>query len=273
MNKFQIRSLLTLLVLSIVVTATLSLTAKKFSSSRHVGETFQDCPECPTMVYLPSGSFQMGSNENTFEEPIHNVTIKQFSMGETEVTFDQWDACFNAKGCSHRPDDEGKGRGTQAVIDVSWNDVQEYTKWLNTKTGNNYRLPSESEWEYAARAGTTTTYSWGNSINCSQAKYFDYNDECDIVESKGFVKSFNPNNFGLYDMHGNVWEYVEDKWHDDYKGSPNDGSAWNSGTSKKSVIRSGSRFHFPEFLRSATRNSSILKNRQIMYGFRVALDK
>ncbi len=232
-----------------------------------VGKTFADCSDCPTMVYLPSGSFQMGSNEADNEKPIHTVNIQQFAMGQSEVTFAQWDACYNAGGCSEKADDEGWGRGNRPVINVSWNDAQEYTKWLSQKTGKSYRLPSESEWEYAARAGSRTKYSWGDSISCSQARYVYF--DCDSNSTKP-VKFYDKNAFGLYDMHGNVWEWIEDKWHDNYNGAPTDGSAWTSGGSTYRVLRGGSWVNALNDLRSAFRGGNSTTTRVKFYGFRLA---
>jgi formylglycine-generating enzyme required for sulfatase activity len=232
-------------------------------------EIFQDCTDCPNMVVIPAGSFQMGSNESDDEEPIHKTYIKQFSMSQTEVTFEQWDICFNAGGCSHNPQDEGWGRGQRPVINVSWNDAQEYIQWLNRETGKKYRLPSESEWEYAAHAGSANIYSWGDSINCKLA---DYND--DKCNSKGTspVKSYAKNKFGLYDMHGNVWEWVEDKWHNNYNEAPSNGSAWISGNSTHRVLRGGSWYQGAMELRSAFRDYFTPTNRAFNNGFRLARD-
>ncbi|MEZ5471360.1 MAG: SUMF1/EgtB/PvdO family nonheme iron enzyme [Marinicella sp.] len=233
------------------------------------GDTFKDCIDCPEMVVIPAGSFRMGSNKKTDEQPIHTVNIKQFAMSTTEVTFAQWDACYNAGGCSRKPNDHGWGRGNRPVIMVSWNDAKEYSKWLSNKTGKSYRLPSESEWEYAALAGSSSKYSWGDSISCSQAKYGWRGDHC---PGKGTspVKSYAKNAFGLYDMHGNVWEWVEDRWHDNYLGAPADGSARTSSSDSKRVLRGGSWDFNPSYLRSATRSRLDPTSRGYDYGFRLS---
>jgi formylglycine-generating enzyme required for sulfatase activity len=233
-------------------------------------EIFTDCADCPNMVVIPAGSFQMGSSESNDEKPIHKVYIKQFSMSQTEVTFEQWDLCYNAGGCSHNPQDEGWGRGLRPVINVSWNDAQEYIRWLNRETSKIYRLPSESEWAYAAYAGSTAMYSWGESINCKLA---DYND--DKCNSKGTspVKSYAKNKFGLYDMHGNVWEWVEDKWHNNYNEAPTNGSAWTIGGSSHRVLRGGSWKQGAMELRTAFRDYFTPTSRAFNNGFRLAQDK
>lgn len=242
------------------------ITIKEPSSS-----IYKDCAQCPTMVVLPSGSFNMGNNDGREDEkPVHRVKIKQFAMGQTEVTFNQWDGCYNAGGCKHKAGDEGWGRGSLPVINVSWDDAQEYIKWISNKTGKSYRLPSEAEWEYAARAGSTTKYSWGDNISCSQADY-NYNI-CNIIGTSP-VKSYSANSFGLYDMHGNVWERVEDKFNKDYNGAPKDGSAWISGYSAFRVLRGGSWKDSAAYLRSADRKSNTVNNRNNIDGFRLAKDK
>ena len=188
------------------------------------GAVFRDCPACPEMVVIPAGTFQMGSpaseaGRDDDEGPRREVTLRSFAMGVTEVTFDEWDACVRGGGCSgYRPDDQGWGRGSRPVINVSWGDVQAYVRWLSESTEAAYRLPSESEWEYAARAGTTTPFHTGSTISTDQANYngnYTYGSG-----SRGryrgrttSVGTFAPNAFGLYDVHGNVREWVEDCWH------------------------------------------------------------
>ena len=223
------------------------------------GSGFRDCPECPEMVVVPAGSFLMGSlpgeiDRDGDEGPRHRVTIaRPFSVGAYEVTFAQWDACRRAGGCSHNPDGQGWGRGTRPVVDVSWHDAQQYVRWLSRKTGERYRLLSESEWEYVARAGTTTRYWWGGAIARSRAN-------CDGCGSRwdgrrtAPVGTFRPNAFGLYDVHGNVWEWVQDCEHGSYSGAPSDGRAWTTGGScGRRAIRGGSWETLPRYLRSANR--------------------
>ena len=230
------------------------------------GQKFRDCAECPEMVVVPSGRFMMGSSEYSFERPVHEVTIGElFAVGVYEVTFDEWDACRRGGGCSHNPSDQGWGRGTRPVINVSWEDAQQYVRWLSNKTGERYRLLSASEWEYVARAGTTTAYHFGGGISPSQANY----DRSGHVKTVP-VGSYPGNGFGLHDVHGNVWEWVEDCWNDSYRGAPSDGSAWTSGDCSIRVLRGGSWDDYPEVLRSAGRGWSDVGIRRNYIGFRVA---
>ncbi len=250
-----------------------------------VDKTFRDCPQCPEMVVLPAGEFLMGSpasEEGRYDDegPQHRVTIaKPFAVGKYEVTFAEWDVCRRAGGCSHNPepDDEGWGRVNRPVINTNWNDAQKYVQWLSRKTGKGYRLLSESEWEYAARAGTTTPFHFGDTISTGQANY-----DGDEVYGSGrrgvnrertvVVGSFPANSFGLYDMHGNVWEWMEDCWHANYVGAPADGSAWTSGCdiNDARVLRGGSWSGEPESLRSVYRTWNPTGNRDNNVGFRVA---
>ena len=230
----------------------------------------------PEMVVIPAGRFRMGclSNDDACfsdEKPDHEVTIaRAFALGVREVTFAQWDACVEGGGCGgHRPEDEGWGRGDRPVINVSWEDAQSYVTWLSRETGESYRLPSESEWEYAARAGTATKYSWGNEIGVNRANCDGCGSRWDNQRTAP-VGSFAPNGFGLYDMHGNVWEWVEDCWNGSYAGAPSDGGAWRSGDCAKRVLRGGSWGGNPRDLRAAGRFRSSAGIRFISLGFRVA---
>ncbi len=235
----------------------------------------------PEMVTIPAGSFLMGSPADeperaSVEGPQHQVKVAAFELGKTEVTFDEWDACVAAGGCQHQPDDAGWGRSRRPVINVSWNDAQTYVAWLKRETGERWRLPTEAEWEYAARAGTTTPFSTGACITTRQANYIgndDYNNcgaKTGVYLSKTQpVKSYPPNPWGLYDLHGNVWEWVEDCYHDSYKGAPTDGSAWTQSPCPGRVLRGGSWGTSPWALRSATRSRSVPGGRYGS-GFRVA---
>ncbi len=243
------------------------------------GQAFRDCPECPLMVVVPSGSFRMGCLSNNWdcfpdEFPAHAVTIAQpFAMGAHEVTFAQWEACVAGGGCGgHQPDDRGWGRGDRPVIDVSWEDARAYASWLSSRTGHGYRLPSESEWEYAARSGTVTKHWWGDEIGVNRANCAGCGSQWD-GQSTAPVGSFAASPWGLHDMHGNVWEWVEDCWNGDYEGAPSDGSAWNPGNCNLRVVRGGSWADSlsPWNLRSADRNWGIPGSRSyIIVGFRVA---
>ena len=229
------------------------------------------------MVPIPGGSFRMGDlsgNGEDYEVPVHVVTIAPFEMGKHEVTFSQWDACV-ADGECPRASDAGLGRGNRPVINVSWDDVQGFIAWLNARTGVDYRLPTESEWEYAARAGSESKYSWGDFIGSNRANCYGY-DECgDRWEKTAPVGSFASNAWGLHDMHGNVDEWVEDCWNDSYVGAPGDGSAWRSGDCSRRVIRGGSwNTDYAWDLRSADRSWDARSSRNVnSVGFRVARDK
>ena len=227
-------------------------------SPRAVGSTFRDCAGCPEMVVVPSGSYLMGSLENDpfggpDESPAHLVTIgAPFAVGVHEVTFAQWDACYRAGGCSHRADDQGWGRGTRPVVDVSWDDAQEYVRWLSGETGRSYRLPSEAEWEYVASAGTGTRYWWGNASGDNRANCDRCGSPWDDRQTAP-VGSFSPNAFGLHDVHGNVWERVQDCRNDSYVGAPSDGSAWETGNCNARGVRGGGWKSIPLVMRAANR--------------------
>jgi len=243
--------------------------------------SFKDCAECPDMVRVPAGEFTMGSPAS---EPFrgfeveHPVKIeKPFALSKYEVTFDEWDACVKDGGCDGpAPDDQGWGRGKRPVIDVTWDEAKSYVEWLSKKTGKKYRLPSESEWEYAARAGTKTAFSYGPTISSAQANYDGstaYGDgpvgmnRMQTTE----VGSFPPNAFGLYDMHGNVWEWLEDCFQDGYEGAPANGAPFMTPECGGHVLRGGSWEDHPAELRSASRVGSSRDEQSWSDGFRVAL--
>ena len=239
-------------------------------------DTFRDCAECPHMVVVPDGMYRMGSprweeGRDDGEGPMHDVIIGQpVAVGMYEVTFAEWDACRREGGCSHDPSDQGWGRENRPVVDVSWEDAQEYVRWLWTKTGQKYRLLSESEWEYAARGGSRSRYQWGDEMPANGANCAGCGSLWDGA-STAPAGSFSANAFGLYDMHGNVWEWVEDCWHDDYAGAPSDGSAWLvAGDCDRRVLRGGSFFTSPPLVRSAYRSQDPSRTRLKLVGFRVA---
>jgi formylglycine-generating enzyme required for sulfatase activity len=241
-------------------------------------DTFKECDACPEMVVVPRGSFTMGSPTSEEgrlrdEGPQRRVTLaRPFAAGKFAVTFDEWDACVADSGCNgYKPHDEGWGRGKQPVIYVSWYDAKAYTAWLSRKTGKAYRLLSEAEREYVTRAGTTTPYWWGASIATSQANYnenYMFGAKEEYRKRTVAVDSFQPNPFGLYQVHGNVWEWTEDCWNDSYNGAPADGSAWVSGDCKQRVLRGGSSGTHRWRLRAANRNG-VLPVRDYNVGFRV----
>ena len=239
------------------------------------GSTFREAlrsgGEGPEMVVIPAGRFRMGclsNDEDCFgsEKPVHEVTIATpFALSAHEVTFEDYDRFTYP----NKVDDEGWGRGTRPVINVSWDDAQDYVEWLSAQTGGEYRLPSESEWEYAARAGTTTKYSWGDEIGVNRANCdnFDCGDRFEYTAPAG---SFRANGFGLHDMHGNVNEWVADCRNGSYSGAPTDGSAWLHGECGVRVLRGGSWVGNPRYHRAAFRDwvTTVVRNYNV--GFRVA---
>ena len=240
------------------------------------------------MVSISGGTFRMGdlSGEGDDDErPVHTVTVPAFRMGKYEVTFALWDACVADGGCGgYYPDDEGWGRGNRPVINVSWDDAQLFIDWLNGETGGRFRLPTEAEWEYAARASSTTKFYFGNSESqlCryanhadSSTDYSNINEACSdgIGKRTAAVGRYQPNSYGLYDMHGNVWEWVQDCWNDSYVGAPSDGRVWTSGDCGLRVRRGGSWYNGPGGQRSAIRTmNSRSDSKANALGFRLAQD-
>jgi formylglycine-generating enzyme required for sulfatase activity len=245
---------------------------------------FRDCASCPEMVIIPAASFTMGSPENESDREVNEgpqrlVTINRpLAVGKFEVTFAEWAACVTDGGCQSNaePRDEGWGKDKQPVVNVSWDDVMEYVTWLSRSTGKTYRLLTEAEWEYAARAGSTSRFPLGEAIKPDQANFqtsFDAdgsNREGEYREQPVAVGSFAPNAFGLYDIEGNVSEWVQDTWHENYADAPTDGSVWAGGDTSLRVLRGGSWYSFPPDLRSASRRADQPDHRSPEIGFRVA---
>jgi formylglycine-generating enzyme required for sulfatase activity len=244
----------------------------------------RDCPICPEMV-VAHREFMMGSPDSergrgSNEGPQRKVAVRSFAVGKFEVTFAQWDACAAEGGCKHRPHDADWGRGRRPVINVSWHDATHFAAWLSRKTGRSYRLPTEAEWEYAARAITDASaphppFSTGATINYKQANYdanFTYADgKMGLFRQKTVeVGRFPRNAFGLHDMHGNVWEWVQDCYKDGYRDAPTDGSAVVSRDCSQRILRGGSWNYFPQLLRSAYRYATAPDIRLEIVGFRVA---
>ena len=229
----------------------------------------------PEMVIVPAGSFWMGSKKGekdaqTTEFPRHQVTIAQpFAISRYPVTFDDYDR-FCAATSRIKPSDQDWGRGSRPVINVTWHDAQDYCAWLSAETGQHYRLPTEAEWEYAARAGTDTAYWWGDEIGVNRANCADSGSEWSGKQTSP-VGSFPANPFGLCDTSGNVWEWVQDRWHDTYQGAPIDGSAWEDGSNKSRVVRGGSWVNRAGGVRCAARFRSHPVNRNGNMGFRLVL--
>ena len=243
------------------------------------GSVFKDCVECPDMVVVPAGGYEMGSPESensrqSTEGPQHWVDIvERFAVGVYEVTFAEWDACVRADGC-RRPDDEGWGREQRPVINVSSEDAEDYVAWLSRRTGEQYRLPTESEWEYVARARTKGPFTTGDTISSDRANYsgqaYRKGEEMGEYRAQTVeVGGFEANDFGLYDVHGNVWEWVQDCWNDSYAGAPSDGSAWKEGDCSDRIVRGGSWGDLPSLLRSANRVRVDAGVRTSYIGFRV----
>jgi formylglycine-generating enzyme required for sulfatase activity len=233
------------------------------------GSDFKECANgCPTMVVVPAGKFTMGSSERHDEGPQREVTIaKPFAAAKTDVTFAEWDFCVAAGACP-RVSDEGSGRGDRPVILVSWAEAKGYVTWLRRMTGKDYHLLSEAEWEYAARAGNQGRWSFGDDeAQLGDYAWFDRNSESKTQP----VAKKKPNSFGLYDMHGNVWQWVEDPYHLDYVQAPADGSVWSQGDASASlgVVRGGSWTNNPLQLRSASREGFQKADRSLLLGFRV----
>jgi formylglycine-generating enzyme required for sulfatase activity/class 3 adenylate cyclase len=237
---------------------------------------FRDCPDCPELVEIPPGAFERGSppaerGHQASEGPVTRVSIgRAFALGRYPLTFSEWDQCSREGGCKHKPNDRGWGRGTGPVFYVSWKDAQDYLAWLGARTGRAYRLPSESEWEYAARAGSRTAYPWGDDAGRNMANC----KGCSEVpgERTTPVGSFPPNRFNLFDMHGNVWQWVADCWNASYAGAPSDGSPRLTGECDKAVVRGGAWGLAPEDARSARREGDNKELRSGRRGFRVARD-
>ena len=244
------------------------------------GSTASDCADCPQLVTLPAGDFTMGSpGAEPFRglEPEHAVKVPSFAIGKYEVTFAQWDACVAAKGCTGpAAEDQGWGRGTRPVIGVTWDEAKEYAQWLSRKTGKQYRLPTEAEWEYAARARTATAFSFGASVSPDQANYNGttaYGDGPVGANRQQTqpVGSFPPNAFGLYDMHGNAAEWVEDCWRDGYGDPPpSDAKAHVDPECGEHVVRGGSWDAPPDAVRAAARLPIRRDQQSPSIGFRVA---
>lgn len=299
------------------------------------GEVFIDCPDCPEMVVIPAGQFIMGASTGEEErenlsndwrgvsQPLHSVEVRQFAAGKFSVTRAQYEVfvsdtrrrnpgCMFWNGSKFVNDWDAGPQSTgfpqterHPVACVSWFDAIDYVKWLSQKTGKSYRLLSEAEWEYAARAGTTTSRYWGDdgNLSCSYANGADQKTKAYVPGASNWaaatcndgyaytspVGSFKPNHFGLYDMLGNVRQWTQDCWNSNYSartetaandknivkhvsGAPTDGSAWIKGECHRRVLRGGSWVEGPKFLRAASRNHQATEERRSTIGFRVARD-
>jgi len=228
------------------------------------------------MVTIRGGTFKMGdiNEDHSYDlaKPVRSVTVPSFKMSKYEISFAQWDACVSAGACSHRPDDEGWGRGNRPVINVSWKDINnQFIWWLNNATGKRFRLPSEAEWEYAARAGSTTRYYWGDSLGSNRANCEHCGSQWDGSKTAP-VGSFSANRFGLYDMHGNVWEWTQDCWDESYRGAPSDGSARTDGDCKRHPLRGGAWNSAQVWFGAVTRFDMYHSSSRESWGFRLVQD-
>jgi formylglycine-generating enzyme required for sulfatase activity len=242
------------------------------AQGKAAGEAIKDCPTCPDLVSLPAGSFVMGSNSgDPSEKPEHRVTIPSaFAIGRFEVTMEQWNACVDTGGCTKVTTDASRPKNVP-VRDVSWEDAQQYVKWLTKVTGKPYRLPTEAEWEYAARGGTSTKFWWGEQMRKGTANCKECGDPWQ-ADGPVPVGSFPPNPFGLHDLNGSVWEWVQDCWHTSFKGAPSDGKSWEDPNCRVRVIRGGSWRENATYMPSSTRFKYDSNVRQTQNGFRVVRD-
>ena len=253
-----------------------SETAASAPVARTAGNTFRDRLRTggkgPEMVVVPAGRFDMGCGSDQdcaeAEKPRHEVVIaRPFAISRYEVTFEDYDRFT----FPYKVDDEGWGRGRRPVINISWEEATAYAAWLSAQTGKRYRLPTEAEWEYAARARSSTRYSWGDDVGRNQANC--NNEFCgDPWEFTAPAGSFATNAWGLHDMQGNVYEWVQDCWNGSYDGAPADGSAWESGDCNRRVGRGGSWYGGPGVLRPASRNGGASALRSHLIGFRLVQD-
>jgi len=240
-------------------------------SAQSDGKVFQDCPECPSLVRIAEGAFTMGAGAHDPETtPAHNVTIRAFAIGQFPITLAEWKACVDAGGCDFTPHVATTDDRTP-VHNLSWDDTQQYIGWLSRKTGHRYRLPSEAEWEYAARGGATTRYWWGNEPGIALANCAD----CGGPQEKRVpmsVDAFKANAFGLYDVLGGVAQWVEDCWYPNYQGAPANGAAREAKTCLKRVLRGGSFRAGHDDIAVTARANYDSSVRYVVNGFRVARD-
>jgi formylglycine-generating enzyme required for sulfatase activity len=224
------------------------------------------------LVLIPSGSYLMGDlyGNDQYAKPPRQVSITEFYLAKYEVTFSQYEQ-FCKETNRDIPSDEGFGMGNRPVMNLTHSDAIDFTKWLSKKSGRTFRLPSEAEWEYAARAGKSTNYWWGAGIGKGNANCIGCGSEWDRKMTAP-VGSFKANPYGLHDMQGNVYEWVADSWHENYEGAPNGGSAWVDKTAKQYVSRGGSWLEIPSSLYSFSRNWSDAEEPRKDIGLRVVME-
>jgi len=233
-------------------------------------DNLRDCDTCPLMVMLPAGNFLMGSNADPSEKPPHSVHVGAFAIGKFELTRAEWDICVTEGGCRYKPDRPEPAPERQPMTNLSWDDAVQYVQWLARRTGKPYRLPSEAEWEYAARAGTSSRYNWGDQVGTGKANCNGCGGPRDPIHPSA-VGMHPPNGWGIYDMQGGVAEWVEDCWHNSYQGVPADGSAWRSQPCLKHVLRGGSWNNPPADITVSARNFYDTNVRYLANGVRVAM--
>ena len=273
-------------------------------SSSKANDSFRDCMGCPEMINIKEGFYMMGNDAgyghklfnlamgSSQPKPVHQVRIPSFSIGKYEVTFEEWDMCVAEASCKYKSD-AGWGRGRRPVINILWSDAQDYVRWLSRKTSKRYRLPSESEWEYAARASSSTAFSFGDCLTTEKANYdgdsiiYSNINGCGktgvYLKKTSVVGSYPDNAWGLHDMHGNVWEWVQDCWNPNYNGAPVDGAPWEQSNNISGfsgclshVIRGGAWDSPPLMLMSSFRrmyieNSAVGSFNVSSLGFRVSV--
>jgi formylglycine-generating enzyme required for sulfatase activity len=226
---------------------------------------FRDCEFCPEMVEIPAGKFRMGSRDDPAEQPVHDVAVRRFALARFPVTVGEWRRCFEAKACSAMP----AGPDSSPARGISWNDAQNYVSWLTRTSGERYRLPSEAEWEYAARAGTASRYWWGDAMVPRMINCRGCGEPYDANAPLG-VGSAAQNPFGLFDMGGGIAQWVADCWHATYQAAPADGTSWEEPGCRDRVLRSGSWRTGVEAVRPASRAGYEAAIRHPSHGFRVA---
>lgn len=260
-------------LLAILLFSTLAVSPSLATAAEADANLYREPKTGLEFIRIPGGTFSMGDTVHRgydFEQPLHPVTVKEFFIGRHEVTFAAYDQFAKATG-QLLPDDAGWGRGNRPVINVSWEDAKAFAAWLSKQSGRSFRLPTEAEWEYAARGGTGSAFWWGNQAGKGNANCNGCGSPWDNSMTAP-VGSFAANPFGLYDVHGNVYEWVEDRRHDSYQGAPGDGSAWLEGTSPDRVQRSGSYRDYPEDIKASTRNWTSPARRLIDCGFRLVME-
>ncbi|MEO6421784.1 MAG: formylglycine-generating enzyme family protein [Candidatus Nitrotoga sp.] len=236
------------------------------SNEAGLAKVFRDGPDAPEMVVIPAGSYRRGEAFNKYK-----VTIaRPFAIGKYPVTVAEW-KCYVEKGeISYSPSDNDWEGDNLPVTNISWFDAQNYARWLSTQTGKTYRLLSEAEWEYACRAGSVTEYYWGDEIGHNNCNCQESGSEWSRKRASP-IGSFTPNVFGLHDMLGNIWEWLDDIWHDNYEGAPADGRSWSFGGNQMGrVMRGGSWSSFPRYVRCAHRHGSVPTIRNFNFGLRIA---